>query len=246
MMGMTDDRFKSLTGDAPGTILGAIKEKLERAKEKMSHEKRHQSDEAKPANAPDKNPYRTADGKRRLPPGQNVVAKWPVLDLGVQPHIPKDRWKLAAVGAVENPVVWSWNDFLAQLQAEFVSDIHCVTTWSLYDSRWKGVATSQFLAVVRPKPEARFVVFHSHDGYTTNVPLDRFAEPDALLAHTWNGAEITREHGGPMRIVIPSLYFWKSAKWVRQISFHAEDRPGFWELRGYHNNGDPWKVERYG
>ena len=243
-MDANDEKYKALTGDAPGTILGAIKQKLVEAKEKMARDKRHQADEAK--RAPSANPYRTADGKRRLPPGQNVVAKWPVLDLGVKPHIPKDRWRLTVNGAVEKPVVWSWNDFLAQPQADFVSDIHCVTTWSLYDSRWKGVATWHLLGVVRPKPEARFVVFHSHDGYTTNVPLDRFVEPNSLLAHSWNGAEITGEHGGPMRIVIPSLYFWKSAKWVRQISFHAEDRPGFWELRGYHNNGDPWKDQRYG
>ena len=245
-MDLSNEKFKALTGDAPGTLLGAIKEKLVQAKEKMAREKRHQSDEAKPAEAPISNPYRTADGKRRLPPGQNVVKKWPVLDLGVQPHVPKDRWKLTVNGAVENPVVWSWNDFLAQPQTDIVADIHCVTTWSLYDSRWAGVTTKHFLSVVRPKREARFVVFHSHDGYTTNVPLERFAEPAALLARAWNGAEITREHGGPMRIVIPSLYFWKSAKWVRQISFHAEDRPGFWELRGYHNNGDPWDEERYG
>ena len=243
----TEDRFKALLGDAPGTLLAGIKEKLVQAKEKMAREKRHQSDEAKPAdNTPISNPYRAADGKRRLPPGQNTVKKWPVLDLGVQPLIPKDRWKLTVNGAVENSVVWTWNDFLAQPQSDIVADIHCVTAWSLFDSRWMGVTTSHFLSVVRPKPEARFVVFHSHDGYTTNVPMERFAEKNALLAHSWNGAEIGREHGGPMRIVIPSLYFWKSAKWVRQISFHAEDRPGFWELRGYHNDGDPWKEERYG
>ena len=240
-MDQDDKKYEALFGDAPGTILGAIKEKLVQAKEKAAREKRHQSGDEKPAN-----PHRRPDGKRKLPPGQNVVKKWPVLDLGVQPHVPKNRWKLAVNGAVENPVVWTWNDFLAQPQTDIVADIHCVTTWSLYDSRWAGVTTKHFLSVVRPKREARFVVFHSHDGYTTNVPLERFAEPAALLARAWNGAEITREHGGPMRIVIPSLYFWKSAKWVRQISFHAEDRPGFWELRGYHNNGDPWDEERYG
>src|SRR3989338_8720053 len=189
-MDRDDEKYRALSGDAPGTLLGAIKEKLVRAKEKMAHDKRHQSAEAKPAANPDRRP----DGKRKLPPGQNVVKKWPVLDLGVQPHVPKDRWKLTVDGAAENPVVWTWADFLAQPQTDIVADIHCVTTWSLYDSRWAGVKTSHFLSVVRPKPEARFVVFHSHDGYTTNVPLERFAEPGALLAHPWSGADISREH----------------------------------------------------
>jgi DMSO/TMAO reductase YedYZ molybdopterin-dependent catalytic subunit len=237
-----DKKYEALFGGAPGTILGAIKEKLVRSKEKAAQEKRHQSAKE----APPANPYRRPDGKRKLPPGQNVVTKWPVLDLGVHPNVPRNRWQLTVTGAVENPVMWSWADFLALPQSDIVADVHCVTTWSLYDSRWSGIATKDFLAIVKPKPEARFVVFHSHDGYATNVPLARFAEPDALLARSWNGTEIPREHGGPMRIVIPSLYFWKSAKWVRQISFHAEDRPGFWELRGYHNIGDPWKEERYG
>ncbi|MBM3566773.1 MAG: sulfite oxidase-like oxidoreductase [Alphaproteobacteria bacterium] len=233
----SDDLEKTLVGDSPGTILGAFKEKLVAAKEQWAREKRR---------LPEKPSREGAPGRRRLPPGQSVVQKWPVLDLGVHPHIPKDQWQLTVTGAVENPVNWGWDDFMAQPQSDVVSDIHCVTSWSLYDSRWSGVTAPNFLAAVRPKPEVRFVVFHSKDGYTTNVPLDRFSAPDVVLAHAWNGESITREHGGPMRIVIPSLYFWKSAKWVRQISFHAEDRPGFWELRGYHNNGDPWQEECYG
>lgn len=238
-----NDIEKALSGDKPGTLLGAFKEKLVAAKERRAAEKRLPA-KAERTDAP-ANPE-IAPGKRRLPPGQNIVQKWPVLDLGVQPHIPKDRWRLAATGAIENPVDWTWEDFLAQPQTDVVADIHCVTSWSLYGSRWTGVTASHFLSVVRPRPEARFVVFHSKDGYTTNVPLDQFAARDVVLAHAWNGEAIGREHGGPMRVVIPALYFWKSAKWVRQISFHAEDRPGFWELRGYHNNGDPWKEERYG
>ena len=244
-----DQLEKALAGDQPGTVLGAFKEKLIAAKERWAREKRqeeHKPGKPGESTTPGIPSPEIAPGKRRLPPGQNVVKKWPVLDLGVQPHIPKDRWRLEATGAVENPVSWTWEDFLAQPQADIVADIHCVTSWSLYDSRWAGVSASHFLSVVRPKPEARFVVFHSKDGYTTNVPLGHFAAGDVVLAHSWNGEAIGREHGGPMRIVIPSLYFWKSAKWVRQISFHAEDRPGFWELRGYHNNGDPWDEERYG
>jgi DMSO/TMAO reductase YedYZ molybdopterin-dependent catalytic subunit len=192
---------------------------------------------------------RLLTGKRgggRLPPGQRLTADWPVLDLGLQPHVALEDWRLTVDGLVEAPFAWDWDTFLAQPQTDDTSDIHCVTAWSRYDNRWQGVAALHLIALARPKPEARFVVFHSHDGYTTNVPLERFAAPDALIAHSWNGEPIEREHGGPARVVIPSLYFWKSAKWVRRVEFLAEDRPGFWEERGYHNNGDPWSEERYG
>jgi DMSO/TMAO reductase YedYZ molybdopterin-dependent catalytic subunit len=181
----------------------------------------------------------------RLPPGQRLVKDWPVLDLGVQPHVPLEIWKLTIDGAVQNPVAWDWDAFMAQPQRTFVSDIHCVTAWSRYDNRWEGVAASHVLQTVRPKPEARHLVLHSHDGYTTNVTLDVFSAPDVLIAHSWEGAPLDREHGGPARLVIPGSYFWKSAKWLRRIEFLAEDRPGFWEERGYHNEGDPWKQQRY-
>jgi DMSO/TMAO reductase YedYZ molybdopterin-dependent catalytic subunit len=185
-------------------------------------------------------------GSGRLPPGQRLTQDWPVLDLGLQPHVALEDWRLTVDGLVEAPFAWDWNSFLAQPQIEDISDIHCVTAWSRYDNRWQGVAALDLIALAKPRSEARFVVFHSHDGYTTNVPLERFAAPDALIAHSWNGEPIEREHGGPARVVIPSLYFWKSAKWVRRIEFLARDRPGFWEERGYHNNGDPWAEERYG
>lgn len=215
-------------------LIGKIKDKLIRSKEKWAEEGRLLTGEA------------DLRRENRLPPGQREVRNWPVLDLGVQPDVKPGNWRLRIDGLVENPVAWTLEEFFAQPQVEIVSDIHCVTAWSRYDNRWEGVATRHVLDLVKPKPGAKHVVFHGYDGYTTNVRLDVFAEPDALLAAKWEGQPLPREHGGPVRVVIPSWYFWKSAKWVRRIEFLAEDRPGFWEVRGYHNEGDPWKEERYG
>lgn len=184
-------------------------------------------------------------GKDRLPPGQHEVKNWPVLDLGVKPNIELWDWKLAVDGLVENPVNWTWQDFIAQPQITDVSDIHCVTAWSRFDNEWQGVSSQHLLSVVRPKPQARYVIFHSHDSYTTNLRLEQFADTDVLLAHSWQGQRIPREHGGPVRTIVPKFYFWKSAKWLRRITFTANDAPGFWEKRGYHNNADPWDEERY-
>ncbi len=184
--------------------------------------------------------------KKRLPPGQTETEKWPILDLGVQPDINLKDWTLEVAGLVEKPLVWNWDDFQALEQIEIISDIHCVTTWSRYDNTWNGVAARTILKAVKPLPEARFIVFHSHDGYTTNVPLNRFNDDDVLLAHSWQGKPIGREHGGPVRVIIPKLYFWKSAKWVRKITLNDIDVPGYWEVRGYHNDADPWREERYG
>jgi DMSO/TMAO reductase YedYZ molybdopterin-dependent catalytic subunit len=182
----------------------------------------------------------------RLPPGQHRVENWPVLDLGVQPDVPIERWELAVDGLVENPVRWDWATFRAQPRFRDVSDIHCVTAWSRFDNQWEGVSARHLVATVRPLGEARFVVLHSHDDYTTNLPLADFAGEDVLLAHSWQGRPLPREHGGPVRAVVPKLYFWKSAKWLRRIEFIAADRRGFWEERGYHDRGDPWTEERYG
>jgi DMSO/TMAO reductase YedYZ molybdopterin-dependent catalytic subunit len=181
----------------------------------------------------------------RLPPGQHLVKDWPVLDLGNHPHVPTERWRLRVFGEVEHPVEWDWAAFRALPQSREVSDIHCVTTWSRYDNTWEGVATADILAAVSPRPEAKFVVLHSHDGYTTNLTLEDFAADDAILAHSWQGAPISKEHGGPMRLVVPRLYFWKSAKWLEGIEITTDNRPGFWEVRGYHDRGDPWTEQRY-
>ncbi len=181
----------------------------------------------------------------RLPPGQHLVRDWPVLDLGVQPDVPTERWSLRVFGEVEQQVTLDWGGFLALPQTESVSDIHCVTTWSRYDNAWRGVMVRDLLALVRPKEMARFVVLHSHDGYTTNLPIADFSVADALLATHWQGEPIARVHGGPVRLVVPHLYFWKSAKWVQRVEFRAEDKAGYWEVRGYHMRGDPWGERRY-
>lgn len=189
---------------------------------------------------------KAADPKRqRLPPGQHEVRNWPVLDLGHQPLVALKDWRLVVDGLVENRLAWDWEGFRAQPRVTDVSDIHCVTSWSRFDNHWEGVAAQHLLTLARPTSRARHVIFHSHDNYTTNVPLADFADADVLLADTWEGKPIPREHGGPMRIIIPKLYFWKSAKWVKRIEFIADDKPGFWENRGYHNYGDPWREQRY-
>ncbi|TWI50928.1 DMSO/TMAO reductase YedYZ molybdopterin-dependent catalytic subunit [Pseudomonas duriflava] len=181
----------------------------------------------------------------RLPPGQHLVKNWPVLDLGVRPAVSRERWRLDVTGAAEKPQVWDWEGFMALPQSRLVSDIHCVTSWSRYDNQWQGVTTQDLLEAIRPRPEARFVLLYCNDGYTTNLSLDDFAAPGALLAHSWEGNPLTPEHGGPVRLIVPHLYFWKSAKWIRRIQFRLSDTPGYWEERGYHNRGDPWREERY-
>ncbi|OJY76964.1 MAG: sulfite oxidase-like oxidoreductase [Rhodospirillales bacterium 70-18] len=182
----------------------------------------------------------------RLPPGQTLVRDWPVLDLGSQPEVTPQRFRLDIDGAVRRPLSLGLDAFMALPQQDSVSDMHCVTQWSRYDNRWRGVAASALLAMVEPLSSARHVIFHSHDGYTTNVRLDQFDQPDALLVHQWDGKPIDRRHGGPVRVLIPRLYLWKSAKWIRRIELSDRDKPGFWEVRGYHNNADPWQEERYG
>ncbi|PWR20235.1 sulfite oxidase-like oxidoreductase [Zavarzinia aquatilis] len=221
---MTDD-------DKPG-LIGAIKEKLIATKEKWAKDGRLLTGQA-------------AERSERLPPGQRLVKDWPVLDLGVQPSVPTDVWRLDVDGAVVNPLSWGWQEFMAQPQVDDVSDIHCVTAWSRYDNRWTGVSAQYLLALVQPRPEARHVVLHAYDGYTTNVTLENFAAPDVVIAHGWEGRPLSREHGGPVRLIVPQYYFWKSAKWLKRIEFRADDKPGFWEVRGYHNEGDPWKEDRY-
>lgn len=214
-------------------LFGQIKQKLVDTKRKWSAEGRLLTGAS-------------ADPATRLPPGQREVKNWPVLDLGIQPDVSAKTWRLDVGGLVENPISWNWAEFARQPQADYLSDIHCVTAWSRFDNRWRGVSTRHLLDLVKPKANAKFVVQHSYDGYTTNVPLSYFADEDVLLAHEWEGKPISREHGGPVRLVLPKLYFWKSAKWLTKLEFVAEDKAGFWEVRGYHMRGDPWTEERYG
>ncbi|MGD9806799.1 MAG: sulfite oxidase-like oxidoreductase [Hyphomicrobiaceae bacterium] len=189
---------------------------------------------------------RTARPKcERLPPGQHLVRDWPVLDLGEQPEITFDTWRLTIVGAVAHPEILDWATFQSLPQSDKTSDIHCVTSWSRYDNGWTGIATRDILNRVMPKGQARFVLLRSYDGYTTNITLEDFASEDAILAHSWEGQPLSRMHGGPVRLVVPHLYFWKSAKWLKRIEFLTRDAPGFWEVNGYHNRADPWLEQRY-
>jgi DMSO/TMAO reductase YedYZ molybdopterin-dependent catalytic subunit len=181
----------------------------------------------------------------RLPPGQHLVNNWPVLDLGQQPIISTDTWRLEVRGLVETPLDLGWTAFQALEQSTKISDIHCVTTWSRYENRWMGVATRDLLDHAMPKPQATHVMLTSYDGYTTNLPLPDFAAEDAILATAWEGEPLTRDHGGPMRLVVPHLYFWKSAKWLRRIELIEGDAAGFWEKNGYHMYADPWREQRY-
>ena len=182
----------------------------------------------------------------RLPPGQHLTKGWPVLDLGVHPTIPLTDWTLAIGGLVEQNILWSWPQFLEQPQVRSTSDFHCVTTWSTFDNRWEGVSFRHILSVVRPLAEVRFVLFSSYDGYTTNLPLEACAEEDVLLTYTWNDQPLPKEHGGPVRVIVPKRYAWKGAKWVKAITFAEHDTPGFWEIRGYSNTALPWEEDRYG
>ena len=181
----------------------------------------------------------------RLPPGQMLTKGFPVLDLGVRPEVPLSEWTLTLDGLVEHTVTLDWAKFNALPQVNDRSDFHCVTTWSKYDCDWSGVAFTTQFELAQPKPEAKFVYFTSYDGYSTNAPLANCLDDDVLVATRFGGEPVTLEHGGPARVIIPKLYAWKGAKFVRSITFLAEDRPGFWEVRGYHNVGDPWKEERY-
>jgi DMSO/TMAO reductase YedYZ molybdopterin-dependent catalytic subunit len=192
---------------------------------------------------------RSAD---RLPPGQHQVHNFPVLDLGVRPEVPLDKWQLQIHGQVENPVTLDWQQFLALPQFKDVSDFHCVTTWSRYDNHWRGVRFSTIAELAVPKPEAQFILCTGYDfmpgsyiPYTVNVPLARALDDDVLLVHTWEGKPLPREHGGPCRMITPKLYAWKGAKWIRKIEFLAADKKGFWEIRGYSNSAEPWFNDRY-
>ncbi len=181
----------------------------------------------------------------RLPPGQKATDGWPVLQYGGAPRIDLEKWRFEASGLVDQPMTFTWEEFMALPQVKTKSDIHCVTAWSKFDNEWEGVLVADLLERVRPKPEAKHVMVHSFGGYTTNVSMQDLMAEGVLLAHTHDGQPLTRDHGWPLRLVIPHLYFWKSAKWVRGFVFMEHDRPGFWEMYGYHNRGDPWKEERY-
>jgi DMSO/TMAO reductase YedYZ molybdopterin-dependent catalytic subunit len=182
----------------------------------------------------------------RLPPGQYLTEKWPVLHAGSVPRNDLRTWDFKVWGEVENPVTLSWDQFDALPKTEHVQDIHCVTRWSKFDVAFRGVHWRELAEVVQPKASARFVVAHAEQGFTANVPLEFLEDDLALLAQEANGEPLEPDHGWPLRLVIPGKYFWKSAKWLRGLELRSTDQPGFWERYGYHNDADPWKEERYG
>ena len=192
--------------------------------------------------------------KNRVPPGQRLTDRWPVLHYGPVPRFDPAKWSFRIWGLVNPERVLSYAEFTALPRAKVFSDIHCVTTWSRLDNLWEGVSAAAIKDLTTPLPEAGFVIVHAAGGFTTNLTLEDFFQPDVLFAMQHDpqrgGTEsdrkpITPEHGGPVRLVVPRLYFWKSAKWVTGIEFTDKDMPGFWESRGYHNHGDPWTEERY-
>ena len=210
-----------------------VNEKLVKTKEKWAREGRALTGES------------TDASENRRPPGQHVTQDFPVLDLGVQPNLTQKEWSLTVAGQIARPLRWDWETLMAQQQVTYTNDIHCVTTWSRYDNTWTGVPIRSLLEVVEPKSNAGYLMIKGFDGYSTNLPLADVDRDDVFLAHTWQEKPLAREHGGPVRLVVPHLYFWKSAKWIRHITFMDKDQPGYWEARGYHMRGDPWKEERY-
>jgi DMSO/TMAO reductase YedYZ molybdopterin-dependent catalytic subunit len=182
----------------------------------------------------------------RLPPGQHLTEKWPVLHAGSVPAYPDlSTWTFRVFGEVEEPIELSWQQFEELPRTTNVQDIHCVTRWSKFDTSFEGVHWRELARLARPKPSARFAIAHAEAGFTANVPLSFLEADDALLATHGDGEVLTPEHGYPLRLVIPGKYFWKSAKWLRGIELSAVDKPGFWERYGYHNDADPWEEERY-
>ncbi len=182
----------------------------------------------------------------RIPPRQSRTKKWPVLDASGTPYIDKKNWKFSIVGLVEEPIEWTWEEFQALPRTKVFADMHCVTRWSRLGNVWEGVSTREVLSHIQVKPNAAYVVAYGYDrGWTTNMPLEEFAKEDCLFADTHDGAPLEDEHGAPLRLIIPRLYAWKSAKWVRGIEFIEKDRAGFWERGGYHMLGDPWKEQRF-
>jgi DMSO/TMAO reductase YedYZ molybdopterin-dependent catalytic subunit len=185
------------------------------------------------------------DQKKRIPPGQYSTEKWPVLHYGSVPAADLTRWDFRIFGEIDNPFTFDWAAFRQMPRKSTHTDIHCVTRWTRLDMDFEGVPIQHILELAQVKPSAGFVVAHCEQGYTANLPLEVLDDDDVLLADIADGQPLTPEHGYPLRLVVPKRYFWKSAKWIRGLEFLREDRLGFWERYGYHNNADPWKEERF-
>jgi len=185
------------------------------------------------------------DGRERLPAGQYLTKKWPILSYESTPKFDAEKYRFKVWGAVAEPFELTWDELMALPRVQLTSDFHCVTTWSRFDNAWEGVHVREILQRAKLLPEAKFVTAHSFTGYTTNMPLADLDDDDVLIAFTHDGEQIEPDHGGPVRLIMPKLYAYKSAKWLSGLEFMEKDRPGFWEVRGYHNHADPWKEERY-
>ena len=186
--------------------------------------------------------------KDRTPPGQVLTQKWPVLHYGSVPKVDptSPAWRLKVFGLVDEPYELAYDEIRSMPAVDVMCDMHCVTHWSRLDNTFTGVSTKSIIDRAKPKPNARYVMCHSEAGFTVNVPLREFVAEDCILAYAWQGQDITPEHGWPLRGLVPRLYLWKSAKWIRGIELRAADAPGFWEQNGYHMHGDPWSEERFG
>jgi DMSO/TMAO reductase YedYZ molybdopterin-dependent catalytic subunit len=182
----------------------------------------------------------------RLPPGQVLTTKWPVLHYGDVPRVDTSTWTFQVLGLVERPFTLTWDELLALPHKTVTCDVHCVTRWSRFDNLFEGVPVGALLQRAGVKPDAKFCLVSAEQGFTTNLPLSDLDRPDNLVALRWSGESLTPEHGGPARLLVPHLYFWKSAKWVRGLMLLDQDVPGFWEQNGYHMHGDPWTEQRYG
>ena len=186
-----------------------------------------------------------ADKAGRIPPGQYIREDFPVLSAGPTPRVQLDHWTFSIEGLVQEKVEWNWLEFLKLPAQSFIVDISCVTKWTKLDMNWEGVSLDTLLDYVKLDPKAQFVTAFSYEGYTTNLPISDIINGQAFIAYKYAGKPLAPEHGGPARLVVPHLYFWKSAKWVAGLRFMENDEAGFWESAGYHNRGDPWKEERY-
>ncbi len=184
--------------------------------------------------------------QQRLPPGQSLTEKFPVLTYGPNPKFDPNTWDLRVFGSVQQEMAWDWEEFLALPTVTVTTDIHCVTRWSKFDTTWEGVLFSDFVKLFGVTDDAKYVIAHCEYGYTTNLPFETMLDDDVLLAYKYNGEFLTPDHGYPLRTLVPKRYFWKSAKFLRALEFSPTDKPGFWEKAGYHNDGDPWTEERYG
>jgi len=187
----------------------------------------------------------SVEGKRRLPPGQILTPGWPVLHAGSVPDLSKESWSLRVHGELENELNLSYEQLLELKRTVLTCDIHCVTTWSKFDVQWEGVRFRGIMEIVKPTSKAHYAIFECEQGFTTSLPIEALYDDDVMVAFRAQGADLPPEHGGPVRMLVPKRYFYKSAKWLKGIKISEFDEPGFWEIRGYSNTADPWKQERY-